>query len=85
MSEYQNTEVVLQKNTPKIGLKNSFPSRKYKNTVPWTHVTNGLNNEGILGIFYEKELHKKKKVEFRIENVITRNEAIIAHSIAGLI
>ena len=62
-----------------------FAIKKVKNNVPWTHVTNDLNNEGMLGIFYEKELQKTKQVEFRIENVIARNEAIIVHSIAGLI
>ena len=35
-----------------------FVIKKIKNTVPWTYVTNDLNNEGIIGTFYEKELQK---------------------------
>ena len=31
-----------------------------KNTVPWTYVISDLNGEEFVGIFYEKELHKKK-------------------------
>ena len=32
-----------------------------KNTVTWTYVMNDLNDEEIVGTFYEKELQKKKK------------------------
>ena len=32
-----------------------FVIKKVKNTVPWTYVTNDLNDEEILGTFYEKE------------------------------
>ena len=38
-----------------------------KNTVPWTHVINDLNDEEIIGTFYEKELQKTNQEEFRIE------------------
>ena len=31
-----------------------------KNTVPWTHVVNGLVEEEIVGTFYEKEIPKKQ-------------------------
>ena len=34
-----------------------FLITKIKNTVPWTYVISDLNNEGIIGTFYEKELH----------------------------
>ena len=33
-----------------------FVIKKFKNTVPWTHVINDLNGEEIIGTFYEKEL-----------------------------
>ena len=42
-----------------------FVVKKIKNTVPWTYVINGLNGEGIVGSFYEKELQKTNQKEFR--------------------
>ena len=42
------------------------------NTVPWIYVINYLNGEEIIGTFYEKELQKTNKKEFRIEKVIKR-------------
>ena len=41
-----------------------------KNTVPWTYVINDLNDEEIIGTFYEKELQKTNQKEFRIEKVL---------------
>ena len=38
--------------------------------VPWTYVINDLNDEEIIGTFYEKELQKTNQQEFRIEKVI---------------
>ena len=35
-----------------------FIVNKIKNTVSWTYVINDLNNEEIIGSFYEKELQK---------------------------
>ena len=32
--------------------------KKAKNTDPWPYVINDLNDEGIIGTFYEKELYK---------------------------
>ena len=49
-----------------------FFIKKVKNTIPWTYVINDLNGEEIVGIFYEKELHKTNQEEFRIEKVIRR-------------
>ena len=43
-----------------------------KNTVPWTYVINDLNDEEIIGTFYEKELQKIDQQEFRIEKVIKK-------------
>ena len=39
--------------------------KKVKNTVPWTHVINGLNGEEIAGAFNEKELQKPSNYEKR--------------------
>ena len=38
-----------------------FIVNKIKNTVPWTYSISDLNNEKILGSFYEKELQKTFK------------------------
>ena len=43
-----------------------------KNTAPWTYVINDINGEEIIGTFYEKELLKTSKQEFRIEKVLKR-------------
>ena len=40
--------------------------KKVKNTVPWTYVINDLNDDNIIGTFYEKELQKTNQQEFRI-------------------
>ena len=49
-----------------------FGIKKVKNTVPWTYVISDLNNEEIVGTFYEKESQEKKQKEFRIEKVINK-------------
>ena len=49
-----------------------FIVSKIKNTIPWTYVINDLNDEEIIGTFYEKELQKTDQKEFRIEKVIKR-------------
>ena len=46
--------------------------KKVKNTVTWTYVINNLNNNEIIRTFYEKELQKTNKQEFRIEKVIKK-------------
>ena len=38
-----------------------FVVNKIKNTVPWTYEINYLNDEEIVGSFYEKELQKQVK------------------------
>ena len=35
-----------------------FVSKKVKNTVPWTYVIEDLDDEKIIGRFYEKELQE---------------------------
>ena len=42
-----------------------FVINKIKNTVPWTYVINDLNDEKIIGSFYEKELQKTNQKEWR--------------------
>ena len=49
-----------------------FVIKKIKNTTSWTYVINDLNNEEIIGTFYEKELQKRDQQEFRIEKVIKK-------------
>ena len=39
-------------------LEEIFVIKKVKNTVPWTYDINDVNNEEIIGSFYEKELQK---------------------------
>ena len=51
-----------------------FVMKEIKNTVPWTYVINDLNDEEIIGTFYEKELLKINQQEFRIEKVIKKRE-----------
>ena len=49
-----------------------FISSKIKKTVSWTYVINDLNDEEIIGTFYEKKLQKTDQKEFRIEKVLKR-------------
>ena len=51
------------------------PAEKVKNTVPWTFIISDLNDEEIVGIFYEKELQKINQKEFWVEKVIKRKKA----------
>ena len=43
----------------------AFVVNRIKNTVPWTYIINDLNDEEITGTFYQKELQKTNKKEFR--------------------
>ena len=47
---------------------------KVKNTVPWTYVIIVLKGEQIVGTFYEKELQKTNQKDFRVEQVIKRED-----------
>ena len=49
-----------------------FVIKKVKNTVPWTCIINDLNDEEIIGGFYEKELQKTNQKEFRKEKILKR-------------
>ena len=67
--------------------------KEVKNTVPWRYVINDLNDEGIIGAFFEKELQRANKQKFRIEKVIKRKgnkpyikwKVMMVHGISGLI
>ena len=63
---------LLKDTTYQIGLEKFFVIKKVKNTVTWTYVINDLNDEKIIGTFYEKELQKTSQKEFRIEKAIKR-------------
>ena len=63
--ENQNIRMFLQKVT-------LFVIKKVNTTVPWKYVINDLNREEIFGTFYENELQKTNKKEFRVENVSKR-------------
>ena len=75
--ELHSTKEVNDKD-PKFKVGNHVRIFKYKliikvkNTVPWPYVINDLNNDEIIGTFYEKELQKANQKEFRIEKVIKR-------------
>ena len=49
-----------------------FLIKNVKNTVPWTYVVNDVKGEEIVGTFYENELQKRIKKEFRIEKTIKK-------------
>ena len=49
-----------------------FIVNEIKNTVPWTYTISDLNGKPITGTFYEKELKKTNKKEFRIEKILKR-------------
>ena len=40
--------------------------------MPWTYIISDLNDEEIVGSFYETELQKTNQTEFRIEKVIKK-------------
>ena len=60
----------------KVKLKNwseeSFVIKKVKNTVLLTYFISDLNDEEIVGTFYEKELQKTNQEALRIEKVIKK-------------
>ena len=49
-----------------------FVIKEIKNAVPWTYVINDLNDEEIIGTFYEKELQRIDQQEFIIAKVIKK-------------
>ena len=69
ISKYKN---ILAKECIPNWSEGVFVIKKVKNTIPWTYIINDLNDEEIIGTFYEKELQKTNEEEFRIEKVIRR-------------
>ena len=69
ISKYKN--IFAKEYTPNWS-EEVFVISKIENTVSWTYVINDLNGEEIIGTFYEKELQRTNKKEFRIEKVIKR-------------
>ena len=78
-------EITYQYPKFKIGDKNIFAKgyvanwseevfviKEVKNTVPWTCVIIHLKGEEIVGMFFEKELHKTNQSEFRVEKAMKR-------------
>ena len=61
ISKYKN---IFAKGYMPNGSEEVFIISKIKNTVPWTYVINDLNDEEIIGTFYEKELQKTNQKEF---------------------
>ena len=67
--------------------------KKVENRVPWTYVINDLNDEEIIGTFYEKELQKlinknlgqKRRLKEKMINYMSNEKVMIIHFIAGLI
>ena len=53
-------------------LEEVFVINKIKNTVPWTYAISDLNDEEIIGSFYEKALQKTNQKEFRIEKIFKK-------------
>ena len=49
-----------------------FLTKRFKNTIPWTHVIVDLNREEIVGIFCKRELQKTNQKKLRVEKVIKR-------------
>ena len=72
MLEFLNTKIFLLKDIHQIGLKKFLLLVKLKIQFHGHMVKNDLNGEEITGGFYEKELQKTNKKEFRIEKVIRR-------------
>ena len=69
ISKYKN---IFSKGYLPNWLEEIFIINKVKNTVPWTCLINDLKGAEIKGSFYEKELQKTNKKEFRIEKIIKR-------------
>ena len=46
--------------------------KQVKNTASLIYVISDLNDEKVIGIFYEKKLQKANQKEFRIEKVIKK-------------
>ena len=59
--EYQNIKILLKKGYTRNWSEEVSVIKKVKNTVPWTYIISDLNEEKLVGTFYEKELQNKIK------------------------
>ena len=71
MLKFQSTTIYLLKDIHLIGVKKSLLWKKIK-TLPWAYEINHLNEDEIVGSFYDKELQKTNQKEFRIEIELKR-------------
>ena len=81
--EKLRSNLFMLKDTHQIGRKKFLYLKKVKNTVPWTYVINDLNDEEIIGTFYEKELQKTNQQEFRVEKILKRKGDMLYASWKG--
>ena len=93
--ELQNIKTFLLKDILQIGQKKFFLLIKLKIQLLICYVINDVNEEEIIGSFYEKKLQNTNQKKFRIEKVLNRKcdklesqmsngKGIIIHLIAGL-
>ena len=69
ISEYKN---IFAKGYIRNWSEEIFVIKKIKNTVQSTYILNDLNDEEIIGTFYENKLQKTDQKEFRIEKVLKK-------------
>ena len=50
--------------------------KNINNTVLWTYVIEGLNDEEIVRTFHKKKLLKTNQTEFRVEQVIKKGNKL---------
>ena len=74
ISKYKN--IFAKGYTPNWS-KEVFVIKKVKNTVPWTYVINDLNDEEIIGTFYEKEMIIHL-IAGLIKKMLYKNESILS-------
>ena len=58
--EYLNLKIYLLKDIPPNWSKEIFIADKINDTVPYTYNLKDLNDEEIIGSFYDQELQKTK-------------------------
>ena len=63
--EYQNIKILLKKGYTRNWSEEVSVIKKVKNTVPWTYIISDLNEEKLVGTFYDKSKSKSKK---RVKN-----------------
>ena len=66
-----NIKIIIKGYVPNLS-EEVYVIQKVKNTVPWTYVINDLNEEEIVGTFFENKLQKINQKEFRIEKLMKR-------------